>query len=289
MPRRLLTAACAAALCVAPRAARAQGITPGGGETESRVLRVCADPNNMPFSNENRDGFENRIAALLARSTHARVQYTWWAQRRGFIRNTLGARSCDVIMGMPTRSDMVRTTRPYYRSTYVFLYRKDRGYHIASLDDAELRKLRIGVHFIGADYGNPPVAQALARRGMAKNVVGYSIYGDYSKPNPPAALVDAVARGDVDVAIIWGPFAGYFAPLEHVPLEIVPVQPETDAGSLRYAFDISVAVRRGDDSLATALQRAMDTNRDAIQRILDRYHVPRAELPIADARAHGGE
>ena len=282
-----MPAACAAALGATPLVAHAQRIVPGGGE--DRVLRVCADPNNMPFSNQNREGFENRIADVLAKATHARVEYTWWAQRRGFIRNTLGARSCDVVIGMPTRSDMVRTTRPYYRSTYVFLYRRDRGYHIASLDDAALKHLRIGVHFIGADYANPPVAQALARRGMAKNVVGYSIYGDYSKPNPPAALVDAVAKGDVDVAIIWGPFAGYFAPMERVPLEIVPVSPVVDPGSLQYTFDISVAVRRGDDSLAVAMQHAIDTHCDAIQRILDHYHVPRAELPVADARAHGGE
>jgi mxaJ protein len=280
--------ACALAIGAMPPGASAQSIIPGGGGADDRVLRVCADPNNMPFSNRNLEGFENRIAGVLGKATHSRVEYTWWAQRRGFIRNTLGARSCDVIIGMPTQSDMVRTTRPYYRSTYVFLYRRDRGYHIASLDDAALAKLRIGVHFIGADYANPPVAQALARRGMAKNVVGYSIYGDYSKPNPPATLVDAVAKGDVDIAIIWGPFAGYFAPREHVPLEIVPVSPATDSGSLRYTFDISVAVRRGDESLAVAMQHAIDTNRDAIRRILDHYHVPRAELPVADAHSHGG-
>lgn len=282
-----MPAACALAIGTLSPSANAQNIVPGA-DAEERVLKVCADPNNMPFSNQNREGFENRIADVLGKATHSRVEYTWWAQRRGFIRNTLGARSCDVIIGMPTQSDMVRTTRPYYRSTYVFLYRRDRGYHITSLDDAALRKLRIGVHFIGADYGNPPVAQALARRGMVKNVVGYSIYGDYSKPNPPAALVDAVAKGDIDIAIIWGPFAGYFAPRERVPLEIVRVSPATDPGSLRYTFDISVAVRRGDDSLAVALQHAIDTNRGAIQRILDHYHVPRAELPVADARTHGG-
>jgi mxaJ protein len=283
----IVPAACALALGLIPSGANAQRIIPGGGPAKD-VLRVCADPNNMPFSNENREGFENKIAEVLGKAMHSQVEYTWRAQRRGFIRNTLGARSCDVIIGMPTQSDMVRTTRPYYRSTYVFLYRRDRGYHITSLDDAALRKLRIGVHFIGADYGNPPVAQALARRGMVKNVVGYSIYGDYSKPNPPAALVDAVAKGDIDIAIIWGPFAGYFAPREHVPLEIVPVSPATDSGSLRYTFDISVAVRRGDDSLAVAMQHAIDTNRDAIRRILDHYHVPRAELPVADAHSHGG-
>jgi mxaJ protein len=282
-----MPAACAVAIGTLSLSANAQNIVPGA-DSEDRVLKVCADPNNMPFSNQNREGFENRIADVLGKATHSRVEYTWWAQRRGFIRNTLGARSCDVIIGMPTRSDMVRTTRPYYRSTYVFLYRRDRGYHITSLDDVALKKLRIGVHFIGADYGNPPVAQALARRGMAKNVVGYSIYGDYSKPNPPAALVDAVAKGDVDIAIIWGPFAGYFAPREHVPLEIVPVSPAADSASLRYTFDISVAVRRGDDSLAVAMQHAIDTNRDVIQRILDHYHVPRADLPVADARSHGG-
>ena len=174
-----------------------------------RVLRVCADPNNLPFSNEREEGFENRLAELLARELGAeRVEYTWWAQRRGFFRNTLNAGLCDVVMGVPSSVELAATTRPYYRSTYVFVTRADRGLDIRSLDDEALRRVRVGVSIIGDDYANAPPAHALAQRGIVGNVVGFSVYGDYAQPNPPARIVEAVAAGDVDVAVVWGPLAG---------------------------------------------------------------------------------
>jgi mxaJ protein len=156
---------------------------------------VCADPNNLPFSNDNGEGFENKIAALIAHDLAVKVEYTWFAQRRGFVRNTLNARACDVVMGIPAASEMMLTTRPYYRSTYVFLTRADCGLNIESLDDPRLAKLRLGVHLIGDDYANAPPMHALARRGIVKNVAGYSIYGDYSRPQPAGAARRSRGRG----------------------------------------------------------------------------------------------
>ena len=174
----------------------------------ARELRVCADPNNLPFSNERGEGFENRVAEILARDLGASVTYTWWAQRRGFIRNTLKAEKCDVVMGMPSGYDLVETTKPYYRSTYVFVSRRDAHLELSSLLDPRLHHLSIGVHLIGDDGSNPPPAQALGELGIVNNVRGYSIYGDYRQAAPPARLIEAVENGEIDVAAAWGPLAG---------------------------------------------------------------------------------
>jgi len=239
-----------------------------------RLLRVCADPNNLPFSNQRGEGFENRIASIIGHDLKLSVRYTWWPQRRGFVRNTLNAGRCDLILGIPAGFDAVAPTSPYYRSTYVFVTRRDRGLQIRSLDDSVLRGLRIGIHFAGEDYANPPPAQALARRGLAANVVGYSLYGDYSKPDPPADLIRAVVRRDVDVAIAWGPLAGYFARRTRVPLELTPVRPSPDLPSLPFVFAIAAGVRRGDTELRDRVQGALDRHRIEIQHILESYGVP---------------
>src|SRR5262249_37704520 len=147
-------------------------------------LQVCADPNNLPFSDTQEQGFENKLATLVAAELGKTVSYTWWAQRRGFIRNTLKAKDCDVMIGVPVGYDLVEATRPYYRSTYVFVSRSDRDLDISSLTDERLRQLSIGVHLIGDDGSNTPPADALAHRGITGNVKGYMIYGDYRRPSP---------------------------------------------------------------------------------------------------------
>jgi mxaJ protein len=243
--------------------------------TPREHLRVCADPNNLPFSNERQEGFENKIAALVAREMHADVEYTWWAQRRGFIRNTLKANECDLVVGLPTSFELAQTTAPYYRSTYVFVYRKDRGLDLRSFDDPRLRKLKIGVQMIGDDFSNTPPAHALSNRNIIQNVRGYTVYGDYSEANPPARIMDAVARGEVDVGVVWGPLAGYFARRQRVPLEVVPVSPEIDLPYLPFVFDISMGVRRGDDALREQLEQILVRRRAEIESILDQYGVPR--------------
>jgi mxaJ protein len=240
-------------------------------------LRVCADPNNLPFSNRAGGGFENRIAELLAADRHATLEYTWWAQRRGFVRNTLAAGTCDVLVGVPSAFDPVATTRPYYRSSYVFVSKRDRTLDLHSFDDPRLPGLRIGVQMIGDDFANTPPAHALARRGMTRNVVGYPVYGDYAQPSPLSTIVSAVDHGDVDAAIVWGPAAGYFARDSHGRLVLSAVSPERDSPSLPFVFDISMGVRRGDAALQAELDDFLVRRRADITAILDSYGVPRVE------------
>ena len=260
----------------------------GCGRTPPAVLRVCADPNNLPFSDSTGAGFENRLATLVASEMHARVSYTWWAQRRGFIRNTLNANQCDVVMGVPASFELTGVTRPYYRSSYVFVSRRDRGLGVRSFDDSALRRLTVGVQLVGDDYANAPPAHALANRGIVDNVRGYNVQGDYRQPSPPARIIDAVANGDVDIAVAWGPLAGYFATRESVPLDIVPVSPQIDLPFLPFVFDIGMGVRRTDVALRDRLDSAIVRHRGAIDRLLDDYGVPRVHAatrgPAQDGR-----
>jgi mxaJ protein len=241
----------------------------------ARELRVCADPNNLPFSNERLEGFENKIVDLVARDLGAQPRYTWWAQRRGFIRNTLNAKNCDLIPGTAAGLDMVRTTKPYYRSTYVFVTRPELP-EIASLDDPALRNLKIGVHLIGDDGFNVPPAHALARRGIVANVRGFSIYGDYREDSPPARLIEAVGKGEIDVAIAWGPLAGYFGALQDPPLRITAVRPDRDS-TLPMTFAVSMGVRRADEAFQREIEAVLARERPTIDLILASFNVPRAE------------
>ncbi|HEU4641306.1 MAG TPA: substrate-binding domain-containing protein [Gemmatimonadaceae bacterium] len=257
----------------------ALGAAPGAraGGRAPKTFRVCADPNNLPFSNRRGEGFENRIAELFARDLHATLAYDWLAQNRGFARKTLKTGACDVIMGVPAHYDPVLTTIPYYRSTYVFVTRASDGLRISSFDDPRLAHLKIGVHLVGDDGVNPPPAMALGARGIVDNVEGYPLIGDYSKPNPPARLLDAVAARKVDVAVVWGPLAGYFAGREPTKLTLTPVRPAVDATGLRFSYAIAMGVRKGDTALKATLDSLITRERPAIQRILDAYGVPHAD------------
>jgi mxaJ protein len=239
----------------------------------ARTIRVCADPNNLPFSNQAQQGFENKLAELLARDRGARLEYEWWAQRRGFVRNTLGKDACDIVIGVPANYDPTLTTRPYYRSSYVFVSRHDRHLGLGSLDDPRLPALRIGVQMIGDDFNNSPPAHALTNRGMVRNVVGYSVFGDYARPSPLATIVDAVDRGDVDAAVVWGPAAGYFA--RDKALDLAAVTPRQDSPTLPFVFDIAMGVRRGDAALRDELNEFIARRATDINRVLDDYNVPR--------------
>lgn len=237
-------------------------------------FRVCADPNNLPFSNRNQEGFENKLATLLAHELGQEVVYTWWPQRRGFIRNTLRAGVCDVVMGVPAGYDPVLTTRPYYRSTYVFVSRKDAGYNIASFDDPLLLKLKIGVHLIGDDYANSPPAHVLGTKGIIDNVVGYSVYGDYAEDSPPGKIIKAVADGEIDIAIVWGPIAGYFARKQAVLLSLVPVPIDTVSSPFPLTYSIALGVRRGNEALKGKLDGLLQQKAAEIHQILQDYGVP---------------
>src|SRR4051812_35707431 len=234
------------------------------------VLKVCSDPNNLPFSNEKKEGFENRIAELVARDLGATVEYTWWAQRRGYIRNSLRAKKCDVMIGVPTGLDMLLTTRPYYRSTYAFVARRSMK-PIESFEDPRLKKLRVGVQLIGDDFANSPPAEALTHRGIVKNVRGYTVIGNYKEPNPPSRIIRAVERGDIDVGIAWGPLAGYFAKRSTVPLRVTPVSPQIDVPYLPFVFDIAMGVRRGEGAFRDSLDAILLRRKPEIDRILESY------------------
>jgi mxaJ protein len=246
-----------------------------------RVLRVCADPNNLPFSNAAGEGFENRIVALLATELGARVEYTWWAQRRGFLRNTLNAGKCDLVPGIASGLEGVRTTRPLYRSTYVFVTRASLAPPLASLDDPRLHGMTIGVQLVGDDGANPPPAHALARRGLVDNVRGFTVYGDYRDRAPQADIVEAVADGRIDTALVWGPVAAYFAKHASVPLALEPVVPWLDGPQWPMVFDVSMGVRKDDTALRVELDRALEKRRADVDAILAEYGVPRVADPTA--------
>lgn len=251
------------------------------------TFRVCADPNNLPFSNEAQQGFENKLADLIAGALGEKVTYDWHAQRRGFVRETLKAKQCDVVMGMPTKVDMLTTTTPYYRSTYVFVSRADRHLDISSIKDPRLRDLKIGVQMIGNDGANTPPSHALAQQGIIDNLVGYTVYGDYRNPNPPARIVEAVEKGDVDIAAVWGPLAGYFAKKSQVPLTLAPITETDSFKPLIFTFDIALGVRKGDRALKAKLDDILAQKRAEIAALLDSYGIPTLPLPVKASQNEG--
>ena len=245
----------------------------------ARELKVCADPNNLPFSNSKEEGFENRIVRIVAEELNAEVRYVWWAQRRGNVRETLNAGLCDLIPGIASSLEMLGTTRPYYRSTYVAVARSGAVAGLNSFDDERLAKLRVGVQLIGDDGANSPPAHSLSRRGLFDNVRGFPIYGNYAATNPQAPIIESVARGDVDVAFVWGPTAGYFARQQRVPLSIAPLEPQSDGPALPMVFDISMGVRRDNLQLKREVDAALRKRAEEIRKVLTDYGVPLIDRP----------
>ena len=246
---------------------------------EAKQLRVCGDPNNLPFSSEKLDGIENKIADVVAKDLGMTVVYFWWPHQRGLIKRVLGAKHCDVMLGIPKGYDPVLWTKPYYRTGYVMVYRKDRKLKLRSLDDPQLKTLKIGVQV------NTPPHDALGRRGIADNVVGYQLMFDsnFHAEDYPGKVVEDVLAGQIDVAMVWGPIAGYFAKKKGAPLEIVPIDDPSNP-SLPFAFDISMGVRKADKELKEQLEGALARRHDEIEHILEDFGVPL--LPAAAEPAH---
>ena len=233
----------------------------------STQLRVCAEPDNLPFSHADQSGFENRIAEVLAHDLGAKLVYSWQPQRRAFVRKTLGAGLCDAWMGVPADFERVLTTRPYYRSTYVFVYGKR---PLRSFDDPQLAALRVGVQLPGNDMAATPPGHALALCGAVENVVGFPVYGEH-----PAAqrIVEAVAKGELDAGIVWGPAAAYFA--RRRSLGVSEATPPSALADLPFQFAIAIGVRRDAKELRDALDAALARRMSTVERILDDYAVPR--------------
>lgn len=238
------------------------------------ILRVCADPNNLPFSNRAQQGFENRLASLVAKDLGMQLSYYWFPQRSAFFRKTLNAGRCDVVMGLPQGIPVASTTIPYYRSSYVFVSRRDRHLRISSMDDPRLRTLRIGVHITGDEDSNLPPVNALLSRGIVRNLVGYSIYGNLAEENPPSDLIKAVANRQVDIAIAWGPMAGYFAKHSETPLVVTPVDVVSPNPKIPFTFAISMGVRHGDAQLEQQLNQEIQRRQPEIRQLLESYGVP---------------
>jgi len=282
----LVSTALMGSLLAAPRASSAQekpdGTTPtrvsgpGVPATGDTVFRVCADPDDLPSSNRKAEGFDNKIAALVAKDIGNPLVYVWWPQRRGFIRNTLRARECDVVFGVPVGYDPVLSTRPYYRSTYYLVFPTKRHLGLTSLDDPALKRLRIGVNLIGEDYAHTPPVHALLARGISANVTGFSTF--YGEEHRPGDIIAALEKGDIDVAIAWGPVAGYFAKRSKIPLTLVAL-PDDKVSGLPLEFDVGLGVRRSDRDLRERLDEILERRRPEIDRILREYGVPTVRKP----------
>jgi quinoprotein dehydrogenase-associated probable ABC transporter substrate-binding protein len=241
-----------------------------------RELRVCADPDNLPFSNDKLEGFENKIADVIAKELNAAVRYTWHPQRGAFFRKTLKASLCDVVIGVPAGLDDALTTKPYYRSTYVFVTAKPSKLDLHSFDDPALRKLKIGVHAVGDDGVNLPPVHSLARRGLSRNLVAFTIL--HTNDSPPGKIVDAVAARQIDTAVVWGPMAGYFAKHEPVEMQLTPVSPPID-GPVPFTYEISLGVRPGDTARKQQLEGVLDHRAADIRKVLEDFGVPLVAAP----------
>jgi quinoprotein dehydrogenase-associated probable ABC transporter substrate-binding protein len=246
------------------------------------VLRVCADPNNLPYSDQREKGFENKLAAMIANDLGMQVDYTWFPQRGSFFRKTLDAGKCDVVMGVPAGMAGIATTQPYYRSGYVFVSRADRNLKISSFDDTRLHQLRIGIHNLGDTDREAPPVQALISRGIVSNLVGYNIFGsNLDETDPSSDLIKAVEKGDIDVALAWGPIAGYFARSSPVPLVVSPIEGDSENPGLPLSFDIAAGVRKQDGTLKEQLDRELQRRETEIQKLLVSYGIPQVSLPQA--------
>jgi mxaJ protein len=240
-------------------------------------LRACADPDNLPFSRRDGSGFENRIAELLAADLHRELRYSWLPQRRGLVRKTLGANECDVLLGVPAALDRVATSAPYYQSIYVLVTRRSDATPLTGFDDPRLKDLRVGVQLIGDDLAATPPGHALARRGAVEHVIGFTVDGD----GPAGArMIAALARGELDAAMLWGPQAGWFAAHAAVPLRITALKPPPELATLPFEYAIALGVRRdaAGQALRSELDEALARHRADIDAILSDYAVPRSPL-----------
>lgn len=233
----------------------------------AKELRVCADPDNLPYSRRDESGFENRIASLVAAELGATLAYTWHPQQRGFVRKTIGAGTCDVWMGVPADFERVLTTKPYYRSSYVFVFNR---IALRSFDDPQLKSLRIGVQLPGNDLAATPPGHALALRGAIDNVSGFAVMGE---SHAAERIVEAIAAGKLDAGVVWGPQAGFFAAKK--ALNISPAEAPAELKGIPFEFSIAMGVKHGRRALRDELDGVIDRRRADLEAILVEYHVPR--------------
>ena len=261
--------------------AAAQGLRPD--VLKPGVLRVCADPYNMPASDEKGEGYENKIAELIGRVWNSKIEYAWWPVRRGYFARALNGRYCDIAITQPVKMDISAATKPYFRSAYAIVYRKDSGLHLTSLSDTAFKHLKIGVNLLDSDAENTPPAMALSSHGVVGNLEGFQAFFGEST-NHPEDIINAVVDKQIDVAIVWGPTAGYFVSRSKVPLEMHLVESDSASG-IPFSYSMGMATRHADKALRDSLQTLIATHGPEIQQILNDYHIPLLPLHADSTRA----
>jgi quinoprotein dehydrogenase-associated probable ABC transporter substrate-binding protein len=269
--RLLLPLLAIAAIFIAHDHARAQSDNEGLDLSielvDPKVLRVCADPRNLPFSNEKGEGFENKLAELLAAKLQKKLDYMYFPQATGFVRVTLGAHRCDVIMGFPQGDDLVQGTNPYYRTAYALISKQGSGLEdVTALEDARLK----GKH-IGIVAGTPPGTN-MAVNGLMANAKPYPLMIDTRVDSSAEAMVNDLAKGEIDAGVLWGPMAGFYARKSNPPLHVTPLVNEKTGPQLVYR--IGMGVRRADQNWKRLLNRLIQENQPEINKILADYGVP---------------
>lgn len=250
---------------------------------EGKAFKVCADPNNPPYSDKQKQGFENKIAELFGKALGKKVEYTWFPQRMGFIRNTLkaplndeGDFKCDVIIGYPTGAEMAATTKPYYRSSYAIVYVKKRGFDdiktpddLAKLSDDRKAKLKLAM------FDASPATDWLLKHKLVDHAIPRQTMTGDASVNTAEMLEKDMKEGKLDMAIVWGPIAGWLQYHNKIgPLEIIPLH---DAEGIKFEFPMSMAVRVPDKERKEELNALIDAKAREIHKILESYHVPLVE------------
>jgi quinoprotein dehydrogenase-associated probable ABC transporter substrate-binding protein len=234
---------------------------------DPKVLRVCADPNNMPFSTDKGEGFENKLAELLAEKLGKGLSYSWYPQAPGFVRNTLAAHKCDVIMGIPQGDDLVQVTNPYYRTAYALVLKPGHGLEgVDTLGDPRLKGKRIGI------VAGTPAGNNMAANGLMANAKPYPLVVDTRVDSSAVAMVHDLAADEIDAGVLWGPMAGYYARQATSAITVVPLVKETTGP--RLAYRIAMGVRYADQEWKRQLNRTIQDNQPAISRLLLSFGVP---------------
>ena len=239
-------------------------------------FKVCADPDNMPFSNLKQEGFEDKIAEILAKDLGKKLTYTYAYSRQGFLRNTLSANRCDVVMGTTSDIDTMRTSKPYYRAGHIYVWRKDSNYNITNWDSPDLKKGFIGV------VDHSPATIPMDAHGLIANARPYRIQRDLNLP--PSYMIDDLAKGDIDIAIAWGPIGGYYAKQSKIPMVVAPI-PEYENENVKGKeyWNISVGVRKKDKERMALINAALERNHEKIMKVLDDYGIPHVPVVEGDS------
>ncbi len=267
---------------LAATAALLLGAVGAAAPAQAWEMRVCADPNYMPFSNRDLSGYENKIAKIIADDLGAQLSFVWWQQTDQMVNDELREGNCDMIMGVPDDDDSLLPTIAYYRSPYTFVYRTGAGYDISTFDDDVLKTLKLGV-----TVPSDPPDEAMLKRSLLKNVVMTAAQRmDLPANGPFGGLIQAVAEGDIDVAMPWGPVGGYYASRQKVPLTVVPT-PEFDLPFVPMYRSVVIGVRQGDESLRDRLNVVIANRWDDINAVLKDYGVPLLDIPQPTATIGG--